>query len=68
MYEELELLKRITNALRWSVPYAEAGHEAMYPGETYEADKYVAHSVAEARSALKAAQDYLNWLHKNQNA
>lgn len=32
MNEELDVLRRVTNALRWSMQYAEAGHEAMYPG------------------------------------
>lgn len=62
MNEELDVLRRVTNALRWSMQYAEAGHEAMYPGETYERDKYVARSVAEARAALAEAEGYLGYV------
>ena len=62
MSEESELLKRLTDALRWAMPYAEAGHEAMYPGETYPQDGYVAASVAEARAALAEAEAYSDWI------
>lgn len=62
MNEELQTLRRVTEALRWAMPYAELGHEAMYPGETYPKDGYVASSVAEARAALAAAEAYIQYV------
>ena len=62
MLEETQTLLRVTNALRWALQYAEQGHEAQYPGETYEKDGYVARSLAEARAALAAAESYLDWV------
>lgn len=38
--------------LKWAMIYAEKGHEACYPGETYEKDGYVADSMADARAVL----------------
>lgn len=62
MNEEFQTLRRVTEALRWAMPYAEHGHEAMYPRETYERDGYVASSVAEARAALAAAEAYIQYV------
>lgn len=56
MNEELQTLRRVTDALRWAMYYAELGHEQMYPGETYAKDGYVAASVKEARAALAEAE------------
>lgn len=54
---ELALLApRLYEALRWALPWAERGHEAAYPGESYEKDGYVADSVADARAVLKEAR------------
>lgn len=52
MNESLEVIKQLTDALEWAMPYAEREHERQYPGETYESDEYVALSVRKARDAL----------------
>ena len=57
------ILADLTNALRWAMPYAEHGHEAMYPKETYEKDGNVAKSVADARRALALGEGYLGWIY-----
>lgn len=62
MNEEFQTLRRVTDALRWAMYYAELGHETMYPGETYAKDGYVAASVKEARAALAEAEDYLGYV------
>lgn len=62
MNEELQTLRRVTDALRWAMYYAELGHEQMYPGETYAKDGYVAASVKEARAALAEAEGYLGYV------
>ena len=54
------ILKDLTDALRWAMPYAEHGHEAMYPKETYEKDGNVAISVVIARRALLLGEEYVN--------
>lgn len=65
MNEQFETLRRITDALRWAMYYAEIGHEQMYPGETYAKGGKVAASVAEARAALAEAEDYLGYVLRN---
>jgi hypothetical protein len=62
MNESLEIIKRLTDALEWAMPYAEKEHERQFPGETYETDNYVAFSVCKARSALTLGQEYIEWL------
>ena len=62
MDDTTDVLRRVTDALRWAMPYAERGHEDMYPMETYERDGYVASSVAEARAALAAAEAYIQYV------
>lgn len=62
MNEEFQTLQRVTDALRWAMYYAELGHEAMYPGETYAKGGYVAASVKEARAALAEAEAYLGYV------
>lgn len=62
MNESLEIIKRLTDALEWAMPYAEKEHEREYPGETYEANGYVAFSVYKARSALTLGQEYVDWV------
>lgn len=62
MSEEFMTLRKVTDALRWAMYYAEVGHEQMYPGETYPKDGYVAASVAQMRSALAEAEAYLDWV------
>lgn len=56
------ILKDLTDALRWAMPYAEHGHEAMYPKETYEKDGNVAISVVNARRALLLGEGYLSYI------
>ena len=48
------ILEDLTNALRWAIFYAEHGHEAMHPKETYAKDGNVAISVDNARRANKS--------------
>lgn len=62
MNEEFQTLRRVTDALRWAMYYAELGHEQMYPGETYAKDGYVAASVKEARAALAEAEAYMGYV------
>lgn len=64
MNESIEVLKRLVKALEWAMPYAEKEHERQYPGETYEADNYVALSVYKARSALTLGREYIDWINK----
>ena len=64
MNEEFQTLRRVTDALRWAIYYAELGHESMYPGETYQKGGYVAASVKEARAALTEAEAYLSYVLK----
>jgi hypothetical protein len=54
------ILKDLTDALRWAMYYAERGHEAMHPKETYEKDGNVAISVVIARRALLLGEEYVN--------
>ena len=56
------ILRDVTDALRWAMPYAEHGHEAMYPKETYEKDGNMAFSVIKARRALLVGEEYLNYI------
>ena len=56
------ILEDLTNALRWAMFYAEHGHEAMHPKETYEKDGNVAISVVKARRALLLGEGYLDWI------
>lgn len=56
------ILTDVVDALRWAMPYAEHGHEAMYPKETYEKDGNVALSVAKARKALEFGESYLKYI------
>ena len=58
----IEVLKQLTYALEWAMPYAEKEHERQYPGETYESDNYVALSVYKARGALTLGREYIDWL------
>lgn len=62
MDDTTDVLRRVTDALRWAMYYAELGHEAMYPGETHQKDGYVAASVAEARAALAEAEAYIGYV------
>ena len=62
MDDTTDVLRRVTDALRWAMYYAELGHEQMYPGETYAKDGYVAASVAQMRSALAEAEAYIDWM------
>ena len=66
MDEQFEIIKRLTDALEWAMPYAEKEHERQFPGETYETDNYVAFSVYKARSALTLGQEYIEWLTRNE--
>jgi len=56
------ILEDLTNALRWAMFYAEHGHEAMHPKETYAKDGNVAISVDNARRALLLGEGYLDWI------
>ena len=60
--ESIDILRRLTDALEWAMPYAEKEHERQYPKETYVADNNVALSVSKARSALILGQEYLGWV------
>jgi len=66
MDEQFEIIKRLTDALEWAMPYAEKEHERQFPGETYETDNYVAFSVYKSRSALTLGQEYIEWLTRNE--
>jgi hypothetical protein len=59
MNEELELLKRVTNHLRWTIRLAESGCE-----KAGLVDTLVSGSIDDARAALEAAQGYLNWVYR----
>jgi hypothetical protein len=60
MNEELELLKRVTNHLRWMIRLAEAGCAKAGLVD----DTLVSGSIDDARAALGAAQGYLNWVYR----
>lgn len=62
MDDTTDVLRRVTDALRWAMYYAELGHEQMYPGETHAKDGYVAASVKEARAALAEAEAYIGYV------
>ena len=50
---ELQTLVRdLHRALDWAMFYALPAHEEQHPGETYERDNYVSHSVKQASEVL----------------
>ena len=62
------IIKDLTDNLRWAMFYAEHGHEAMHPKETYAKDNNVAFSVAKARKSLEIGERYVNWIKAREKA